>query len=189
MVLASSRSQASPSLRRAPSRSSPSISMSKILPWRTFLRPSMESDRSAPSIALPCGSSTPDLRVTVTRAFTNFKSPAFSGRVRPRRHGQKRIERRRIARRAQLGGDCAIAQQARAHRQRLEMIGAGRLGGDQHENEIDRQAVRRLEIDWAIEAGENAPELLPFWELPIAGTHPAPPPPRAPPPPPPTPTD
>src|SRR5258707_14270017 len=43
--------------------------MSKILPWRTPVTPAKPSDARAPSIALPCGSRTPDLSVTVTRAF------------------------------------------------------------------------------------------------------------------------
>src|SRR3954471_11464939 len=44
--------------------------MSNTLPWRTLAMPSMPSDFSAPSMALPCGSRMPDFRVTVTRAFT-----------------------------------------------------------------------------------------------------------------------
>src|SRR5258706_4588684 len=43
--------------------------MSNTLPWRTLATPPTPSDFSAPSIALPCGSSTPDFNVTVTRAF------------------------------------------------------------------------------------------------------------------------
>src|SRR5271166_6443659 len=165
MVLASRRSQASPSLRRAAAWSSPSISMSKILPWRTLLSPSMARPLSAPSIALPCGSSTPDFRVTKTRAFIGSKAPCRSGCVRGRRHGEKRVERRRIAGGAQLGGDGGVAQQARAHRQRLEMVRARRFGGDQHENEIDRQAVGGLEIDRALEPGENPENILAFGQL------------------------
>src|SRR5579871_4447162 len=49
--------------------------MSNTLPWRTLATPSTPSDFSAPSIALPCGSRMPDLRVTVTRAFTWTTSP------------------------------------------------------------------------------------------------------------------
>ncbi len=43
--------------------------MSKTLPWRTLATPLTPSDRSAPSMALPCGSRMPDFSVTVTRAF------------------------------------------------------------------------------------------------------------------------
>src|SRR5476651_1614611 len=50
-------------------RSEPSISMSNTLPWRTLATPATPSERSAPSIALPCGSRIPVFRVTVTRAF------------------------------------------------------------------------------------------------------------------------
>src|SRR5215831_16135285 len=53
-------------------RSVPSSSMSNTLPWRTLATPSTPSDLSAPSIALPCGSRMPDLRVTVTRAFMTY---------------------------------------------------------------------------------------------------------------------
>src|SRR5690348_8528804 len=51
--------------------------MSNTLPWRTLATPDTPSDFSAPSIALPCGSRMPDLRVTVTRAFI------FGSRQRP----------------------------------------------------------------------------------------------------------
>src|SRR5262249_50762779 len=46
--------------------------MSNTLPWRTLATPSTPSDFSAPSIALPCGSRMPVLRVTVTRAFIRY---------------------------------------------------------------------------------------------------------------------
>ena len=36
---------------------------------RTLATPFKPSERSAPSMALPCGSRMPDFRVTVTRAF------------------------------------------------------------------------------------------------------------------------
>src|SRR5271157_5676410 len=132
--------------------------MSKTLPWRTALTPSIASDRKAPSIALPCGSSTPDFSVTVTRAFTCLTSGS-SGRIRRRRHGQERIERRWIAGCAQLAGDRRVAQEARAHRQRLEMVRAGRFGRDQHEDEINRQPVRRVKIDRPLQTGENSENL------------------------------
>src|SRR5271163_1746619 len=139
--------------------------MSKILPWRTLLSPSMARPLSAPSIALPCGSSTPDFRVTMTRAFIGSRTPCRSGRVRGRRHGQKRVERRRIAGGAQLGGDRGVAQQARARCERLEMVRAGCFRGDQHENEIDGQAVRGFEIDRTFEPGERAENVLAFGDL------------------------
>src|SRR4051794_19225834 len=43
--------------------------MSNILPCRTLATPVTPSERSAPSIALPCGSRMPVFSVTVTRAF------------------------------------------------------------------------------------------------------------------------
>src|SRR5215831_8963958 len=69
MTLASSLSAASLSAASARASSTLSISMSNTLPWRTLAMPETPSDLSAPSIALPWGSSTPGLRVTVTRAF------------------------------------------------------------------------------------------------------------------------
>src|SRR6266508_1852618 len=69
MVLAKSFSAASLSASSALLASSPSSSMSNTLPCRTLAPPPMPSAFSAPSIALPCGSSTPDFKVTVTRAF------------------------------------------------------------------------------------------------------------------------
>src|ERR1051325_9781957 len=66
--LASSFSAASLSALSARATSSSSSSISNTLPWRTLATPAMPSALSAPSIALPWGSSTPDFRVTVTRA-------------------------------------------------------------------------------------------------------------------------
>src|ERR1043166_6475306 len=65
--------------------------MSNTLPWRTLATPATPSDLNAPSIALPCGSRTPDLRVTVTRAFiaTVLRSAApksGGGRLAPPEH-------------------------------------------------------------------------------------------------------
>src|SRR6185312_9870141 len=50
-------------------RSPPSSSISNTLPWRTLATPATPRERSAPSIALPCGSRMPVFSVTVTRAF------------------------------------------------------------------------------------------------------------------------
>src|SRR6266516_6060626 len=66
MGLAKSFSAASLSSLSARPTSSPSSSMSNTLPWRTLATPARPSALSAPSIALPCGSSTPDFKVTVT---------------------------------------------------------------------------------------------------------------------------
>src|SRR5262245_9599866 len=68
-VLARSLSHIAFSAASARDLSLSASSMSKTLPWRTPLTPAKPSEASAPSIALPCGSRTPDLRVTVTRAF------------------------------------------------------------------------------------------------------------------------
>jgi hypothetical protein len=59
-----------------------------------------------------------------------------------------------------------IAQQPRDARQRLQMIGAGAFRRQQQEHQIDRLAVHRLEIDRALEAGEQAEQLFQFGSLP-----------------------
>src|SRR5215467_777981 len=69
ITLARSLSAASLSEAWARAGSTLSISISNTLPCRTLATPATPSDLSAPSIALPWGSSTPGLRVTVTRAF------------------------------------------------------------------------------------------------------------------------
>src|SRR5580704_945647 len=68
-MLARSFSAAFLSAASAAARSAFSISMSNTLPWRTLAMPPTPSERSAPSMALPWGSRTPDFNVTVTRAF------------------------------------------------------------------------------------------------------------------------
>src|SRR5208283_4768502 len=68
-VLASNFSLAAAKAVLAASASEPSTSMSNTLPCRTEVIPATPSEYKAPSIALPCGSSTPVFRVTVTRAF------------------------------------------------------------------------------------------------------------------------
>src|SRR6185369_13550753 len=87
-VLASSFSAASRSVVSALAASPASSSMSNTLPWRTLAIPATPSDLSAPSIALPCGSSTPFFRVTVTRAFIAVRSSIQSaaGADRPPRN-------------------------------------------------------------------------------------------------------
>src|SRR5229473_2357239 len=85
MGLARSFSAASFSAPSARATSSPSSSMSNTLPWRTLATPAIPSALSAPSMAFPCGSSTPDFKVTVTRA-RKTPSPhgnALEGRKRP----------------------------------------------------------------------------------------------------------
>src|SRR5216110_2462723 len=57
--------------------------MSNTFPWRTLETPAIPSDFRAPSMALPCGSSTPDFSVTVTRAFiarSRLVPPVKTGR-------------------------------------------------------------------------------------------------------------
>src|SRR5262249_46592357 len=86
-VLASSFSAASRSVCSALAGSPPSSSMSNTLPRPPPATPPSPSDFSAPSIALPCGSSTPDFNVTTTRAFMPGPRSAFpqhrAGALRP----------------------------------------------------------------------------------------------------------
>ena len=63
------------------------------------------------------------------------------------------------------GATPPLRKQAGAHRQRLEMVGSRRFRGDQHENEIDGESVRCLEIDRALEPREDAENLLALGEL------------------------
>src|ERR1700690_1925953 len=72
--LASSCSHIFSTFSRAAARSLPSISISISLPWRTSPMPVKPKEASALPIALPCGSSTPALRLTWTRAFIDQPS-------------------------------------------------------------------------------------------------------------------
>ena len=66
---------------------------------------------------------------------------------------------------AELARDLGIAKQARDTGQRLEMVGAGTLRGEQQENQIDRLAVERLEIDRALQPREQAEHVGELGEL------------------------
>lgn len=79
--------------------------------------------------------------------------------------GEDGIEGRRIARRAELGGDRRIAQHARNPCQCLQMVGAGRLGGEQQKNEVDRRRIGGGEIDRFFEPRENSEEQLALCKL------------------------
>src|SRR5580704_4009805 len=98
--------------------------MSNTLPWRTLATPGRPSDFSAPSIALPWGSSTPPFKVTITRAFIAGRSLASkaSRGVGGRGQREQREQRGRIAGGAQLGGKAGAAHRAGDQRQRLQMI-------------------------------------------------------------------
>ncbi len=72
------RGELQPRIRRG---RCPGSSRSKILPWRTDDIPSNPRLLSEPVMAWPCGSRTPDLRVTVTRAFIDFRCRAPDARA------------------------------------------------------------------------------------------------------------
>ena len=88
-----------------------------------------------------------------------------SGGVAGARARQQGVERVGLVGPAQLLADRAVAQQARDAGQRLQMIGAGRLGCQQQEDQIDRLLVDRIEIDRRLEPGEQAVETLQFCQL------------------------
>ena len=66
---------------------------------------------------------------------------------------------------AEPGALRLVAQQARHPRERLEMVGAGGVGREQHEHQIDRTVVHRVEADGRLEAGEQPPQAVDFGEL------------------------
>src|SRR5208282_3426061 len=55
--------------------------------------------------------------------------------------------------------------QPRTHRQRLQVICARRFRRYQHEDEVDWQPIRRLEVYGALEAGEDPENLFALGEL------------------------
>ncbi len=61
----------------------------------------------------------------------------------------------------------AVAQEPRAHRERPQVIGAGGFRRDQHEHEVDGQAVGRLVVDGPLQPRKDAEDLLAFRELPM----------------------
>ena len=82
-----------------------------------------------------------------------------------RRHRQHGVERLGVARVAQLARDVRIAQQPRHARQRLEMIGAGAFRREQQEDQIDRLAVERLEIDRPLQPRKQPEQLVELRQL------------------------
>ena len=72
---------------------------------------------------------------------------------------------RRIVGAAQGIGDAVGAQDARHPGQRLEVIGAGPHGGQQHHHDIDRLVVDRFEIDRRVQLHEHRHHALERGEL------------------------
>ena len=62
--------------------------------------------------------------------------------------GQERGERIDVVGAAQLVAHGAVAEQARDARQRLQVIGAGALGRQEHEDQIDRTLVHQVALPW-----------------------------------------
>src|SRR4051812_32538970 len=71
--------------------------------------------------------------------------------------GEDRVAR---AGAAKLGGEAAVAQRTARAGQRLEMIGAGIGRRQDEEDEIDRKAVDRLELDRRRQPREEADDAV-----------------------------
>src|SRR6478609_4865154 len=82
-----------------------------------------------------------------------------------RRQCQHRIDRLGIARGAELFGDVLVAEETGDAGQCLEVIGAGAFGGEQQEDEINRLAIHRFEIDRTIETREQPEDLFQLGQL------------------------
>jgi hypothetical protein len=81
------------------------------------------------------------------------------------RRGQQGAQRRLIARRAKLLGKVLIAHDSRDARKRLQVIGAGSIGREQQENQNDRHAIERFEIDRLFQARKKTDEAIELCEL------------------------
>src|SRR5215471_15199415 len=78
---------------------------------------------------------------------------------------EHRIDRLSVTGFAQLARHIWIAQQARDAGERLQMIGASRLRREQQENEIDRLAIQRLELDRPVEPSKETEQLSELGQL------------------------
>ena len=107
---------------------------------------------------------------TESIAYRRVRRFAFggdgSGRAR-RRQRQHRVDRLGVARGAQLFRHVLVAQQPRDSRQRFQVIGAGAFGRQQQEDQVDRLAVHRLEIDRPLQPREQAEQLFQLGQLPM----------------------
>src|SRR3546814_19179544 len=61
---------------------------------------------------------------------------------------------------AKLFADRAVAEQARYPRQRLQVIGAGCLRCQQHEDQVNRMIVDGIEVDRRLQSGDAAIEAI-----------------------------
>src|SRR5262249_11097013 len=82
-----------------------------------------------------------------------------------RRQRQHRLKRLGIPRLPPLAGNVRVAEQPRDAGERFEMIGAGSFRREQHEQQIDRLTVQRLEVDRPVEPCEQAEQLVEPREL------------------------
>src|SRR5690606_41497886 len=81
-----------------------------------------------------------------------------SGGVAGRRLREQRVDGVWPVGAAELVADGAVAEQAGDAGEGLEVVGAGALGGEQEEDEVDRLLVDGVEVDRLPEAGEQAVE-------------------------------
>ena len=91
--------------------------------------------------------------------------PPASRRVGLGAFGHHRVERGLVGRGAELSGDAGLAEMPRDAGERLQVIGAGALGREQEEDEVDRLVVERLEIDRLREPREQAEDAVEAREL------------------------
>src|SRR3546814_17218637 len=84
---------------------------------------------------------------------TLFRS---SGRVAGLALSQQGVDRFGAVGAAKLFADRAVAEQARYPRQRLQVIGAGCLRCQQHEDQVNRMIVDGIEVDRRLQSGEEA---------------------------------
>src|SRR5690606_8245349 len=66
---------------------------------------------------------------------------------------------------AQLLADRTVAEQPRHPRERLEVVCPGRLRCQQHENQVDRLIVDRIEVDRRLQPGEDTVETVQVRQL------------------------
>ncbi len=76
------------------------------------------------------------------------------------RHRQHCVDRLGIARLAQLARGVGVTQHTRDPGQRLEVIGAGAFRRQQQEDETDRLAVERFEIDRPLQPRKQSEQLV-----------------------------
>src|SRR3546814_14627878 len=97
---------------------------------------------------------------TLFRSPLPFVERRRSGRVAGLALSQQGVDRFGAVGAAKLFADRAVAEQARYPRQRLQVIGAGCLRCQQHEDQVNRMIVDGIEVDRRLQSGEEAIEAI-----------------------------